>query len=320
MPESAEPSTPTRGTPAVLFLIFNRPAHTREAFAALRQARPPRLYVAADGPRPGREGEAERCAQARAIATAVDWPCTVHTLFREHNLGCRRAVSGGISWFFQHESEGLIIEDDCVPSPDFFRYCAFALERWRDEPRVMHIGAHVPLPRPGQPVAFSRVVSISAWATWRRAWVLYDDTMSRLDELDRLPLRQWFGARAAAWRRHIRSIHLKNVDAWGARWVLTVLVNDGLCVMPGVNLVRNIGYGADATHTLVVNHLANLPTAPLPALLQPPEALHADAAYDEQYLAVMAGAQQPVRHFLRRVAGRLIRWRRRWAEWRGHRA
>lgn len=313
MPELASP-------PALLFLIFNRPELTAQSFAALRSARPPRLYVAADGPRAARTGEAERCAQARAIATAVDWPCTVHTLFREHNLGCRRAVADAISWFFEHESEGLIVEDDCVPSPDFFRFCAFALARWRDEPRVMHVGAHVPLARPEQPVAFSRVVPVAAWATWRRAWALYDDQMSRLDELDRLPLRQWFGARAAMWRRQIRAVQLQDVDAWGARWVLSVLVHDGLCVLPGVNLVSNIGYGADATHTLVANHLANLPTAPLPALLQAPTKLEADPAYDERYLAVMAGAEQPLRHFLRRVAGRLLRWRLRWMEWSGLRA
>ena len=105
---------------AVLFLVFNRPDTTAQVFEAIRQAKPPRLYVAADGPRVNREGEAERVARVREIATAVDWPCEVKTLFREENLGCKYAVSGGITWFFEHEEQGIILEDDCLPSQSFF--------------------------------------------------------------------------------------------------------------------------------------------------------------------------------------------------------
>ena len=108
---------------AVLFLVFNRPVTTQQVFEAIAAARPPRLYVAADGPRAGRPGETELCAEVRRIATAVDWPCEVRTLFREENLGCRRAVSGGINWFFEQEEEGIIIEDDVLPVPSFFDYC-----------------------------------------------------------------------------------------------------------------------------------------------------------------------------------------------------
>src|SRR5688572_20906804 len=104
-------------TPPVLFLVFNRPDTTARAFEAIRSARPARLYVAADGPRVGRAGEAERCAEARRIATAADWPCEIRTLFRDRNLGCRLGVSTAIDWFFEHEQEGIILEDDCVPSP-----------------------------------------------------------------------------------------------------------------------------------------------------------------------------------------------------------
>jgi len=119
----------------VLFLIFNRPDTTTRVFEAIRAARPERLYVAADGPRMTREGEAERCAEARRIATAVDWPCEVKTLFRETNLGCRAAVSGAITWFFEHEEEGIILEDDCLPDPSFFPYCTELLAHYRDTGR-----------------------------------------------------------------------------------------------------------------------------------------------------------------------------------------
>src|SRR5690349_15319882 len=121
---------------AILFLVFNRPETTARVFDAIRAARPARLYVAADGPRAARSGESERCEQTRRIASAVDWPCTVNTLFRATNLGCKNAVSSAISWFFEQEQEGVILEDDCLPEPSFFAYCDELLAHYRDNPRV----------------------------------------------------------------------------------------------------------------------------------------------------------------------------------------
>src|ERR1700719_4166589 len=103
----------------VLFLAFNRPDSTRQVFDAIRSARPPKLYIAADGPRIDRPGEAKLCSEVRDIAVSVDWPCEVKTLFRENNLGCKAGVSGGITWFFSHEDEGIILEDDVLPVPTF---------------------------------------------------------------------------------------------------------------------------------------------------------------------------------------------------------
>src|SRR5689334_9315101 len=113
--------------PPVLLLIFNRPDTTALVMEALRRARPSRVYVAADGPREGM-GEDERCERARRIATEVNWPCEIKTLFRKCNLGCGRALSGAIDWFFEHEEQGIILEDDCVPSQSFFPYCAELLD------------------------------------------------------------------------------------------------------------------------------------------------------------------------------------------------
>ena len=125
--------------PPVLFIVFNRPETTAQVFAAIRTARPERLYIAADGPRAGREGEAERVAETRAIATAVDWPCQVETLVRPENLGCKRAVSSAISWFFENEPEGIVLEDDTVPLASFFTYADEMLERYRHDDRVMMV-------------------------------------------------------------------------------------------------------------------------------------------------------------------------------------
>src|SRR5437660_281578 len=104
---------------ATLFLVFNRPDTTSRVFETIRRARPPRLYVAADGPRSSRAGEQERCDAVRRIATSVDWPCELVTLFRKTNMGCKRAVSSAISWFFEHEEEGIVLEDDCLPDSTF---------------------------------------------------------------------------------------------------------------------------------------------------------------------------------------------------------
>lgn len=129
-----KPSAPLKT--AVLFLVFNRPDTTARVFEAIRQAKPPRLYVAADGPRANREGEVKKCAKVREIATAVDWPCEVKALFREKNFGCKYAVSGGITWFFEHEEQGIILEDDCLPHLDFFTFCESLLDRYADDERV----------------------------------------------------------------------------------------------------------------------------------------------------------------------------------------
>ena len=160
----------------VLFLVFNRPDTTQRVFDAIRAAQPPRLYVAADGPRAGDPAEAERCAAVRRIATAVDWPCELVTLIRPENLGCKRAVSSAITWFFEYEPEGIILEDDCLPDPSFFGYCDALLEHYRDDDRIMcisgdnFISAHC---RTRPQLLFFSLCHIWGWASWARAWEHY---------------------------------------------------------------------------------------------------------------------------------------------------
>ena len=127
---------------AVLLVVFNRPDTTRKVFEAIREAKPPRLYIAADGPRPDVESDIEKCAKTRMIADEVDWNCEVKTLFRKENLNCGLGPSTAFTWFFQHENEGIILEDDCVPSQSFFWFCEDLLKRYRDDDRVFHIGGN----------------------------------------------------------------------------------------------------------------------------------------------------------------------------------
>src|SRR5688572_20529443 len=173
----------------VLFLIFNRPAVTKQVFEAIREMRPTRLYIAADGPRPAIPNELDNCRKAREAALAVDWECQVKTLFRDKNLGCGRGPSTAITWFFEHETEGIILEDDCMPSPSFFSYCAELLARYRDDTRIMHI-AGTNLEKPQQrdqehSYHFSNFTYCWGWATWRRAWKFHDFDMKLYNEINK---------------------------------------------------------------------------------------------------------------------------------------
>jgi hypothetical protein len=240
----------------VLFLIFNRPSTTRIVFEAIRQARPSKLYIAADGPRRDRPGETEKCEEARAIARNVDWACEVKTLFRDENLGCGKGVSDGIRWFFEHEPEGIILEDDCVPNATFFPYCAALLERFRDDNRIMEISGNNIRPEKychGEySYSFSDHNGIWGWATWRRAWGLYDYEMKqykRIKESDSLitKFNSIFEEHYFQWV--FERTYLFPHITWDYQWEFVKRINSGLTIVPKKNMVINIGFGADATST-----------------------------------------------------------------------
>ncbi|ARN22637.1 hypothetical protein [Piscinibacter gummiphilus] len=273
----------------ILFLVFNRPDTTARVFEAIRAARPPRLYVASDGPRAGRPDEAARCDEVRRIATAVDWPCEVKTLLRPENLGCKRAVSSGISWFFEQEPEGIVIEDDCVPDPSFFTYCDELLERYRDDPRVMCISGDNFISsdwKPDSSYYFSKYIHVWGWASWRRAWNLYDVEMrdwSAQDKAGLLERRFPNAPRAQAhWRELFDRVSTGRIDTWDYQWNYACLKHDGVSCMPEVNLISNIGFGQGATHTVSPeSKLANLPVSSLSLPLRHPDKVAADVRADQ---------------------------------------
>lgn len=240
----------------VLFLVFNRPDVTARCFEAIRAARPPRLYVGADGPRADRAGEAERCQTVREIATAVDWPCEVKTLFREQNLGCRRAVSGALDWFFAEEPEGIVLEDDCLASPAWFRFAEEMLDRYRDDERIMCISAshfHGAAHTPEHSYFFSRYNHCWGWASWRRAWAAYDSDMAAWPALRATGWLRGIGHGSRMFETHWRRLFdrakaEKGLDSWAYRWTFSCWAQSGLTVLPARNLVMNVGFGSDATH------------------------------------------------------------------------
>jgi hypothetical protein len=271
--------------PAVLFLVFNRPDPTRRVFEEIRRARPSRLYVAADGPRHNRKGEAELCRQTREVVNGIDWECQVFTLFREQNLGCRRAVSSSIDWFFAREEEGIILEDDCLPNESFFRFCGELLEKHRHEPRVMHISGsnfQYGQQRGAASYFYSRIPHIWGWATWRRAWQQYDVDIKTFPEFVRnKQITRIFAEKESQqyWNFHFRRMY-RGSDTWDYQWAYAIFKADGLCITPNVNLISNIGFGAAATHATETNSpVANLPTHEITRITHPAQ-LAADQAAD----------------------------------------
>lgn len=241
-------------TTPILFIIFNRPEATQRVLKRIREIKPKYLFVAADGPRPGKEADAELCLKTRQMVTQlVDWECEVKTLYRDINLGCGRGVSEAISWFFDQVDKGIILEDDCLPSLSFFPYCEFLLNLYESDSRIMMVSGFNPLGKwQSENVDyFFTEGSIWGWASWRRAWKKYDYGM-----------KQFSGWRANNYFRNVvnraflpsfDSVYDKIVEGelntWDYQWYFARLINNGLSTTPSVNLIENIGFDEQATHT-----------------------------------------------------------------------
>jgi len=241
---------------SVLFLIFNRPEKTKLVFDAIRKARPSELFIAADGPRDWIERDLELCLETRnSVISSIDWPCKVHKLFRDKNLGCGRSVSESISWFFSNVDEGIILEDDCLPSQSFFSFCEEMLIKYRNNERVMHIGGNnfqKGKRRGSADYYFSRVNHVWGWATWKKSWQLYDFSLSDYSiESCRLVLNKVFKEKYVQnyYQNLLSSFHTGKCDTWDYQWTYCIWKNQGVCIIPQVNLISNIGFGEDATHT-----------------------------------------------------------------------
>lgn len=273
----------------VAMIVFNRPLPTARTFEAIRQARPRQLLVIADGPRPGNAGDAANCPEVRRIVSAVDWPCDLQVNFAEVNLGLKERVNSGLSWVFDQVDRAIIIEDDCVPDPSFFPYCEELLERYRDDERVMSIsGDNFQLGGSVFPHSYyySRFMHCWGWATWRRVWKLHDPSMPFWPELKQDGWLESFildeGERGH-WHRMFDAVYTGQVNTWDFQFCYTILRHHGLNILPAVNLVSNIGFGADATHTVQPSPFENLPAQALPFPLTHPPHMVRDFFADANY-------------------------------------
>jgi hypothetical protein len=241
----------------ILFIIFNRPGPTLEVFNSIRSIQPAKLFIAADGPRAHIKNDEKSCVQARKIATSIDWDCNVKTIFQDHNMGCGLGPSKAITWFFENVQEGIILEDDCVPGKSFYLFCQTLLEYYRDNPQVMHISGdnfQYGRRRGHASYYFSDYTHNWGWATWKRAWQNYDFTLMPKE-----------------YQAHI----------WDAQWELSVKKQHGFAILPNRNLVKNIGFGPDATHTKTLGRYSNLDAEEIEFPLIHPNKISIDKGADK---------------------------------------
>ncbi|MBC6429492.1 glycosyltransferase family 2 protein [Nostoc sp. HG1] len=239
----------------VTFIIFKRPQITEKVFEAIRKAKPTKLFVIADGARTDREGEAEKCQATRAIIERVDWDCEVIKNYSDINLGCAKRVSSGLDWVFNNVEETIILEDDCIPHPTFFQFSEELLEKYRNDTRVTTISAQnvqFGRKRTNYSYYFSRYNHCWGWASWRRAWQHYDLTIKLWKEVQAENLLHDILIDPKVvnyWQRIFDSVYNDPTGiTWDYQWTFACWMQGSLSVIPNVNLISNVGVGADATH------------------------------------------------------------------------
>lgn len=244
----------------ILLIIFNRPETTRQVFEVIREQKPKYLFVAADGPRTDHKDDAEKCKAARD-EIKVDWDCELKTLYRDKNFGCGRGPASAISWFFNEVEQGIILEDDIIPDLSFFLYCDELLDRYKYDSRIAMIsGINLLSPWKTNEASyiFSYMGGIPGWATWRRAWLYFDYTMSewKTDKTKRKIKNLLYDK--AAFNHFSRFFDYfsstRREDVWDYQWLFSRWNAQGCSIVPGVNLMKNIGFGIDATHTVTFDH------------------------------------------------------------------
>ena len=300
---------PTRS--AVALFLYRRPDTSARVLDAIREARPSRLLVVANAPREDVEGEAEVCEKTRALVETVDWDCELSTDFATEHLPQTERIESGIDWVFEQCEEAILLEDDCVPDPTFFRFCDELLDRYRGQERVMSISGNnfqFFTPASEDSYYFSRYPHIWGWATWRRAWSQHDRAMSTWPELrDGHWLTEFFDdAGDISFWSHVFETTYRDRDAWDRAWLFSCWVRGGLHAIPNANLVSNIGFRDDATNTTPLQGLllADLPTEPMSFPLRHPHEVRRNEGADTYTDRLLYGGN------VSRMLGRVRRMRR----------
>ena len=233
--------------------MYNRAESVEKVVNILRDLKPLNLFISADGPKNSKE-DIEACSNARKIIESIDWECTVKKNIQANNLGCRHAMAEGITWFFDHVTEGIVLEDDCVPDQSFFYYVEDLLERYRYTEEVFVIsGSNFGVVPEDWPYSyyFSRYMNCWGWATWRRAWKYFDNDMNDWRDTEKKSSLELYIEKefCGYWRTILNKCYKKKLDSWAYLWTFSCWYNNGLAILPTKNLIKNIGVGDDATHT-----------------------------------------------------------------------
>ncbi|ADC88773.1 methyltransferase FkbM [Thermocrinis albus DSM 14484] len=271
----------------VLFITFKRLDTTRRVLEAIKKIKPKRLYIASDGGRT--EEEHEKVLKVREfIVNSIDWDCSVKTRFRDRNLGVGFGPNDAISWFFSEEEAGIILEDDCLPSVSFFRFCDELLDMYKDNKRIGVIQGFNPFPRKDYPYSyfFSKYDLKWGWATWRDRWQYQDmytsdwPQVKNTDFLDRIS--QGNKMVKLYWEAIFDEIHKYPHLAWDTQFTYQMLKRGMLAVVPKKNIVLNIGYHAEATPTKwgIPKHIRALSLEELEFPLSHPEEIKVNFEYD----------------------------------------
>ena len=228
---------------AVLFLVFNRIKQTKKVFNEIKKVQPKRLYIASDGPRDNYPSDVKQVHEIREfLSKNIDWSFSVRTLYRNKNLGCKFAVSQAISWFFENESQGIILEDDILPNETFFKFCHNALNIFKSKPNIGAIsGTNLLSDAKKNDQCYSLHGSVWGWASWADRWQSYDVEDIRLSILDCLKYATSLSEFIHILRikRHIKSA---KYNSWDYQWLFLRIKKDWLTVMPKYNYIQNIGF------------------------------------------------------------------------------
>lgn len=298
----------------IAFIVFNRPGTTIRVFEEIRRIKPRKLLVVADGPRANRLGDADKCAQVRAIVEQVDWPCEVLRNYAVSNMGCKKRVSSGLEWVFEQVEEAVILEDDCLPHPTFFLFCEQLLERYRDDERVGIISGDNFLfgeQLMADSYYFSRYSHIWGWATWRRTWQSYD-----------VDMKQWPVLKKSGWLNNILhdnkmvtywthifdAVYYNKIKTWDYQLVFSNMLNSKLNIMPNRNLVSNIGFGNEATLTTEISEFSEMPVSEMKFPLVHPDVMMRNAIADGiserdqfTFLPIYVRMKNFIRYLIRKI-------------------
>lgn len=263
----------------VLFLVYKNPNVTLRTFEKIRELQPVNLYIAADGPKPS-DDESECFALRERLLERIDWSCNLRTLFRPSNLGLKLAVSSALDWFFNQNHSGIILEYDCLPDISFFHFCETLLKRYEHDERIFSISGNNITCQHYQPTNsysyfYSSFTPVWGWATWRRSWLLWQATLNHYHEFLQMRIldSRLNSSRSAVsfWKKNFDDVYFhRNTTTWAFCFNYYQLLNNSLCIVPRQNLVTNLGFGPQATHSISTNHpLANLPLFSVSELTHP---------------------------------------------------